>query len=73
MIPIALGVGRGSEFRSPLGIVLIGGVSVSTFLTLLVIPCMYTVMDDLTQWLGRLLWRRRAVVVLAEQETETKI
>lgn len=73
MIPIALGVGRGSEFRSPLGIVLIGGMTVSTFLTLLVIPCMYTVMDDLTQWLGRLLWRRRTVVVRFEQETETKV
>lgn len=73
MIPIALGVGRGSEFRSPLGIVLIGGMTVSTFLTLLVIPCMYTVMDDLTQWLGHLLWRRRTVVVRFEQETETKV
>lgn len=76
MIPIALGVGRGSEFRSPLGIVLIGGVAVSTLLTLLVIPCMYTVMDDLTQWLGRVLWHRR-VVAVAEQpeepaETETR-
>ncbi|MDW8107604.1 MAG: efflux RND transporter permease subunit, partial [Armatimonadota bacterium] len=63
MIPIALAVGRGSEFRAPLGIVIIGGLTVSTLLTLIVIPCMYTVMDDLTRFLGRIIWGRRAVPV----------
>lgn len=72
MIPIALGVGRGSEFRAPLGIVLIGGMTVSTFLTLLVIPCMYTVMDDLAQVFGRLVRRRRAVTLTATVEEPEK-
>jgi hydrophobic/amphiphilic exporter-1 (mainly G- bacteria), HAE1 family len=62
MVPIALAVGRGSEFRAPLGIVIIGGMLVSTLLTLVVIPCMYTVMDDLTQNLWRLVAPRRAAV-----------
>jgi HAE1 family hydrophobic/amphiphilic exporter-1 len=62
MVPIALAVGRGSEFRAPLGIVIIGGMLVSTLLTLVVIPCMYTVMDDLTQNLRRLVAPRRAAV-----------
>ncbi len=62
MVPIALAIGRGSEFRAPLGIVIIGGMLVSTLLTLLVIPCMYTVMDDLTQGLRRLVAPRRAAV-----------
>jgi HAE1 family hydrophobic/amphiphilic exporter-1 len=62
MVPIALAIGRGSEFRAPLGIVIIGGMLVSTLLTLLVIPCMYTVMDDLTQNLRRLVAPRRAAV-----------
>jgi HAE1 family hydrophobic/amphiphilic exporter-1 len=62
MVPIALAVGRGSEFRAPLGIVIIGGMLVSTLLTLLVIPCMYTVMDDLTHRLRRLVAPRRAAV-----------
>jgi HAE1 family hydrophobic/amphiphilic exporter-1 len=62
MVPIALAVGRGSEFRAPLGIVIIGGMLVSTLLTLVVIPCMYTVMDDLTQNLRRLVTPRRAAV-----------
>jgi HAE1 family hydrophobic/amphiphilic exporter-1 len=63
MIPIALAVGRGSEFRAPLGIVLLGGLTVSTLLTLIVIPCTYTVMDDFTRWLGKLIWRRGAAPV----------
>jgi len=63
MIPIALAVGRGSEFRAPLGIVIIGGLTVSTLLTLIVIPCMYTVMDDATRFLSRVIWGRRAVPV----------
>ncbi|MFN4033132.1 MAG: efflux RND transporter permease subunit [Fimbriimonadales bacterium] len=76
MIPIALAVGRGSEFRAPLGIVLLGGLTVSTLLTLIVIPCMYSVMDDFTHFLGRLIWKRGAVPVEAavappEQEEET--
>jgi HAE1 family hydrophobic/amphiphilic exporter-1 len=62
MVPIALAIGRGSEFRAPLGIVIIGGMLVSTLLTLVVIPCMYTVMDDLTQNLRRLVTPRRAAV-----------
>jgi hypothetical protein len=38
-LPIALALGRGAEFRAPLGIVIIGGLLLSTMLTLLVIPC----------------------------------
>jgi HAE1 family hydrophobic/amphiphilic exporter-1 len=61
MVPIALAVGRGSEFRAPLGIVIMGGMLVSTLLTLVVIPCMYTVMDDLTRWLRGLFIRSRPI------------
>ncbi|MEN3000538.1 MAG: efflux RND transporter permease subunit [Armatimonadota bacterium] len=68
MIPVALAVGRGSEFRAPLGIVIIGGMLVSTLLTLVVIPCMYTVMDDLSHWLRRLFRRRRRPLVEAVAE-----
>ncbi len=57
MLPIALAFGRGSEFRSPLGIVIIGGMTLSTLLTLLVIPCSYTIFDDLSESFSR--WRRR--------------
>jgi hypothetical protein len=38
-------------------------LTVSTLLTLIVIPCTYTVMDDATRWLGKLIWRRGAAPV----------
>jgi HAE1 family hydrophobic/amphiphilic exporter-1 len=48
MLPIALAIGRGSEFRSTIGITILGGITLSTFLTLLVIPCSYTIFDDIS-------------------------
>jgi HAE1 family hydrophobic/amphiphilic exporter-1 len=47
MLPVALAIGRGSEFRETIGIIIIGGISLSTLLTLLVIPCSYTIFDDI--------------------------
>ena len=58
-LPIALALGRGSEFRQPLGIVIIGGLLLSSLLTLLVIPCTYTVFDDISGWFARRTYRRR--------------
>lgn len=57
MIPIAVAFGRGSEFRQGLGIVIIGGLSLSTLLTLFVIPCSYTIFDDLSMAVGRFMKR----------------
>jgi HAE1 family hydrophobic/amphiphilic exporter-1 len=45
MVPIALGTGEGAQFRSPLGIAVIGGVITSTILTLVVVPTVYEIMD----------------------------
>lgn len=59
MLPVALAIGRGSEFRETIGITIIGGTTLSTFLTLLVIPCSYSIFDDLSQGLGRFLARFR--------------
>lgn len=42
MFPMALGLGEGSEIWQPMGIAIIGGLTVSTFLTLVVIPVVYT-------------------------------
>ncbi len=58
-LPIALALGRGSEFRQPLGIVIIGGLLLSTLLTLLVIPATYTVFDDISNWWSRMVFRRQ--------------
>lgn len=51
MIPVALGIGEGADFRAPLGRAIIGGVITSTFLTLLVIPTVYEILDDWRTWL----------------------
>jgi hydrophobic/amphiphilic exporter-1 (mainly G- bacteria), HAE1 family len=45
LLPMALGLGEGAEVRTPMAITVIGGVLLTTFLTLLVIPVVYSVMD----------------------------
>ena len=46
MLPIALGLGTDPSFRAPMAIVVIGGLITSTFLSLLVIPVVFTYVDD---------------------------
>ena len=53
MIPVALGLGEGADFRAPLGRAIIGGTITSTFLTLLVIPTVYEIMDEWRLWFSR--------------------
>jgi hypothetical protein len=58
MMPIALGLGAADgSFRSPMAVAVIGGLITSTFLSLLVIPAVFTGVDDLGLKFGRL-WRR---------------
>ncbi|MBD2183348.1 efflux RND transporter permease subunit [Planktothrix sp. FACHB-1355] len=47
LFPLALGIGEGSEFLQPLGIVVFSGMSISTLLTLFIIPCFYSLIQDL--------------------------
>ena len=51
MLPIALGFGADPSFRAPMAIVVIGGLITSTFLSLLVIPVVFTYVDDVVQTL----------------------
>jgi multidrug efflux pump subunit AcrB len=58
MLPIAVGWGSADpSFRSPMGVAVIGGLITSTFLSLLVIPAVFTFVDDIGQWLSRLFRR----------------
>ncbi|WP_293416803.1 efflux RND transporter permease subunit [Piscinibacter sp.] len=59
MMPIALGLGVDPSFRSPMAIVVIGGLITSTFLSLLVVPVVFTFVDDVVQWVGRHAHRHR--------------
>src|SRR5207249_5401798 len=54
MLPSALAFGAGGEFRSPMAIAVIGGLAVSTALSLLFVPAMFTVMDDIARLASRL-------------------
>ncbi len=47
MVPIALGLGAGSELRSPMAVAIAGGLISSTILSLIVVPVVYTLLDDL--------------------------
>ena len=51
MMPIAIGLGTDPSFRAPMAIVVIGGLITSTFLSLLVIPVVFTFVDDAIQWI----------------------
>jgi multidrug efflux pump subunit AcrB len=61
MLPIAIGWGTDPSFRAPMAIVVIGGLITSTFLSLLVVPVVYTCVDDVIAAVRRLLQRLRRV------------
>lgn len=54
MLPVALGWGAGAELRSSMGVVLVGGLITSTFLTLVIVPLVYLLVDRTQTW-----WRER--------------
>ena len=53
MLPLAFAIGSGAEMRAPMARAIIGGLITSTFLTLLVVPVVYTLLDDVAAWFGR--------------------
>lgn len=55
MLPLALGWGADPSFRSPMAITVIGGLITSTLLSLLVVPAVFTYIDDLEHWMKRMM------------------
>jgi multidrug efflux pump subunit AcrB len=53
MVPAAMGLGDGGEFRAPMAIAVIGGLLVSTLLSLVFVPSFYTIMDDAAIWTAK--------------------
>ena len=53
ILPIAIGFGAGAESRRPMGMAVVGGMLTSTFLTLLIIPVVYTIFSDLAERFSR--------------------
>jgi hydrophobe/amphiphile efflux-1 (HAE1) family protein len=68
MVPSALGIGDGGEFRAPMAIGVIGGLIVSTMLSLVFVPAVFTIMDDV----GRVTWRLFSRFVGPRDEDEEK-
>jgi len=60
MLPIALGWAGDPSFRAPMGVTVIGGLLASTVLSLLVVPVVYTLVDDFEHWASRKFRRRDA-------------
>jgi multidrug efflux pump subunit AcrB len=52
MLPVAMGWGGDSDFRSPMAIAVIGGLVTSTLLTLIIVPAIFSVIDDIERWLA---------------------
>lgn len=59
IFPLALGIGAGSEFLQPLGVVVFAGLSLATLLTLFIIPCLYVLLHELYKvaWMQK--WNKR--------------
>jgi HAE1 family hydrophobic/amphiphilic exporter-1 len=53
LLPLALGIGEGAEFQAPMATAVLFGLLFSTLLTLIVVPVIYTLVDDLGLWMGR--------------------
>jgi len=67
-LPIALGVGAGSESRRPLGIAVLGGLVFSQLITLYITPVVYTYLESLQQWMRRRLHTGRITAQEVERE-----
>jgi multidrug efflux pump subunit AcrB len=66
MMPSALAFGAGGEFRSPMALAVIGGLVFSTILSLVFVPAMFMVMDDL----GSFIWRHGLKLVVSSAEDD---
>jgi hypothetical protein len=66
MMPSALAFGAGGEFRSPMALAVIGGLIFSTLLSLVFVPAMFMLMDDV----GALIWRFGSKLLASSAEGE---
>ena len=53
LVPMSFGIGEGAELTQSMGVVVIGGLTLSTVLTLVIVPVMYTIFDDIADFFKR--------------------
>jgi len=68
MMPSALAFGAGGEFRSPMALAVIGGLVFSTVLSLVFVPAMFMMMDDI----GALIWRFAKKLIVSHGDEEPR-
>jgi len=69
LIPLVLGIGEGAEMSAPMATAIFGGLSFSTLITLVLVPCMYIILEDVKQKTLKLL-RRGSKKDAAELQTD---
>lgn len=62
LVPLALGIGEGAETQAPMATVVIGGLLLSTMLTLVFIPVFYTILDDFNGFIKRKVLKKKTVL-----------
>ncbi|MBN1213317.1 MAG: efflux RND transporter permease subunit [candidate division Zixibacteria bacterium] len=70
MLPLALGLGPGAELRAPMARAVMGGMISSTLLTLVVVPIVYTLIDDIVEFFSKKIFRRTKKMDRASIEKE---
>ena len=73
MLPLFFALGRGSEFRAPMARAVVGGLITSTLLTLLVVPVVYTILDDFSAWLSRHMASQKAPAAAEAAKSVTAV
>jgi hydrophobe/amphiphile efflux-1 (HAE1) family protein len=63
MLPIAFALGAGAEARAPMAIAVVGGLFMSTLLTLIVVPVVFTCMDDFQKFVVKLVSHKKQIVL----------
>jgi multidrug efflux pump subunit AcrB len=69
LVPLALGLTEGAIIAAELATVVIGGLFTSTLLTLLVVPTVYSLLDDLSAWLARKFGRGQEAIPVAQESS----
>jgi HAE1 family hydrophobic/amphiphilic exporter-1 len=72
VLPIAIGLGAGSESRRPLGMAVVGGLFFSQLLTLYITPVFYTYMDSFHNWMVSL-WPSHRRIAAADRVREEEL